>query len=77
MLWSINIGTDRRHGGPHPRDVSAVPRLDFPGELVFGRLSRRHGPASLFMILLFACVLAHEFGHIFTARAFRRRRRPT
>jgi stage IV sporulation protein FB len=22
------------------------------------------------MILLFACVLAHEFGHIFTARAF-------
>jgi Zn-dependent protease/CBS domain-containing protein len=23
-----------------------------------------------FMILLFACVLAHEFGHIFTARAF-------
>ena len=25
---------------------------------------------SLFMILLFVCVLAHEFGHIFTARAF-------
>jgi Zn-dependent protease/CBS domain-containing protein len=24
----------------------------------------------LFMVLLFACVLAHEFGHIFTARAF-------
>src|SRR5712691_7078989 len=24
----------------------------------------------IFMILLFACVLAHEFGHIFTARAF-------
>src|ERR1700680_4666852 len=23
-----------------------------------------------FMILLFACVLAHEFGHIFTARTF-------
>ncbi len=23
-----------------------------------------------FMILLFACVLAHEFGHIFTARYF-------
>jgi Zn-dependent protease/CBS domain-containing protein len=23
-----------------------------------------------FMVLLFACVLAHEFGHIFTARAF-------
>ena len=22
------------------------------------------------MLLLFACVLAHEFGHIFTARAF-------
>src|SRR5215469_9331012 len=33
------------------------------------------GPATAwnalaFMILLFACVLAHEFGHIFTARAF-------
>jgi Zn-dependent protease/CBS domain-containing protein len=25
---------------------------------------------TLFMVLLFACVLAHEFGHIFTARAF-------
>lgn len=24
----------------------------------------------IFMILIFACVLAHEFGHIFTARAF-------
>ena len=24
----------------------------------------------MFMVLLFACVLAHEFGHIFTARAF-------
>jgi stage IV sporulation protein FB len=24
----------------------------------------------LFMVLLFICVLAHEFGHIFTARAF-------
>jgi Zn-dependent protease/CBS domain-containing protein len=24
----------------------------------------------LFMLLLFGCVLAHEFGHIFTARAF-------
>ena len=24
----------------------------------------------LFIVLLFACVLAHEFGHIFTARAF-------
>jgi Zn-dependent protease/CBS domain-containing protein len=24
----------------------------------------------LFMVLLFLCVLAHEFGHIFTARAF-------
>ena len=31
---------------------------------------RRRWPGSLFMVLLFACVLAHEFGHIFTARAF-------
>ena len=28
------------------------------------------GTASLFMVLLFLCVLLHEFGHIFTARAF-------
>src|SRR2546428_12686802 len=26
--------------------------------------------STAFMVLLFACVLAHEFGHIFTARAF-------
>src|SRR5215510_14343964 len=26
--------------------------------------------ALTFLLLLFACVLAHEFGHIFTARAF-------
>ena len=26
--------------------------------------------ATLFLVLLFLCVLAHEFGHIFTARAF-------
>jgi len=28
-----------------------------------------------FMVLLFACVLAHEFGHIFTARLLALRRR--
>ena len=31
---------------------------------------RRRSTASLFIVLLFACVLAHEFGHIFAARRY-------
>ena len=33
---------------------------------------RRHGTPLAFMLLLFACVVAHEFGHIFMATAVRR-----
>ena len=61
----------RRHGNAYPRDLPAVPRLDFRRELLSS------GPQAawnglLFIVLLFLCVLLHEFGHIFTARAFRR-----
>jgi stage IV sporulation protein FB len=69
MLWSINIGTV----------AGTAIRLHVTFLLFLGWIFLSSwysgGPqaawASLaFMILLFACVLAHEFGHIFVARHF-------
>jgi Zn-dependent protease len=69
MSWSLNIGTIaetavRVH----------ITFLLFLGWIFFAS-HVAEGPEAavvslLFMLLLFACVLAHEFGHIFTARAF-------
>src|SRR2546430_15045784 len=69
MSWSLNIGTS---AGTAIRVHIAV--LLFLG-WIFAASYAESGPAAawsalLFMILLFACVLLHEFGHIFTARAF-------
>jgi stage IV sporulation protein FB len=69
MLWSINIGTI----------AGTAVRIHITFLLFLGWIFLASwysgGPQAAwsslaFMILLFACVLAHEFGHIFTARAF-------
>src|ERR1700730_9057880 len=69
MSWSINIG----------RIAGAAVRIPitfvlFLGWIFFATYAAEGPKAALanlvFLTLLFACVLAHEFGHIFTARAF-------
>jgi len=69
MSWSLNIG----------RVAGTVVRVHLTFLLflawIFAATYARDGAASawtslLFMLLLFLCVLLHEFGHIFTARAF-------
>jgi stage IV sporulation protein FB len=69
MSWSLNIGTI---AGTAVR--IHVTFLLFLG-WIFAASWNAGGLAEAwqglaFMVLLFACVLAHEFGHIFTARAF-------
>jgi len=69
MPWSLNIGTI---AGTAVR--VHVTFLLFLAWIFFASYAAG-GPAAawsglLFMLLLFACVTAHEFGHIFTARAF-------
>jgi stage IV sporulation protein FB len=69
MSWSINVG---RIAGTAVR--IHVTFLLFLG-WIFIASWYSGGPQAAwsglaFMLLLFACVLAHEFGHIFTARAF-------
>jgi len=69
MSWSLNIGTI---AGTAVR--VHITFLLFLG-WIFGAGWVSGGPDAawsgiIFMVLLFACVLAHEFGHIFTARAF-------
>src|SRR3954452_8998914 len=69
MSWSINIG----------RIAGTAVRIHITFLLFLGWIFISSwysgGPQAAwtglaFMVLLFACVLAHEFGHIFTARAF-------
>ena len=69
MSWSINIGTI---AGTAVR--VHITFLLFLGWIFFATYVAEGPEAAMaslvFMVLLFACVLAHEFGHIFTARAF-------
>ncbi len=67
MSWSINIG----------RIAGTAVRIHLTFLLFLGWIfiaswysggQQAAWSSLLFMILLFACVLAHEFGHIFTAR---------
>jgi Zn-dependent protease/CBS domain-containing protein len=69
MSWSLNIG----------KVAGTVVRVHITFLLflawIFAATYASGGAASawnslLFMVLLFLCVLLHEFGHIFTARAF-------
>src|SRR5882672_52337 len=69
MSWSLNIGSI----------AGTVVRVHITFLLFLGWIfvaSWVSGGAEAawqglaFMLLLFACVLAHEFGHIFTARGF-------
>jgi len=69
MSWSLNIGTVtgtaiRVH----------ITFLLFLGWIFIASWTTGGPQAAwqglLFLLLLFACVVAHEFGHIFTARAF-------
>jgi stage IV sporulation protein FB len=69
MFWSVNIGSI----------AGTAIRIHFTFLLflvwIFVASWISGGQAAawgglIFMLLLFACVLAHEFGHIFTARAF-------
>jgi len=69
MSWSLNIG----------RVAGTIVRVHITFLLflawIFAASYAANGADSawdtlLFMVLLFLCVLLHEFGHIFTARAF-------
>ena len=69
MSWSLNIG----------RVAGTVVRVHLTFLLflawIFAASYASSGAAAawdslVFMVLLFLCVLLHEFGHIFTARAF-------
>jgi Zn-dependent protease/CBS domain-containing protein len=69
MPWSLTIGSI---AGTKVR--VHITFLLFLGWIFFASYAAG-GPQEawsglIFMLLLFACVVAHEFGHIFTARAF-------
>ena len=69
MLWSITIG---RFGGTEVKiHITFILLLAW---IAFSAWARG-GPAAaldstLFIILLFACVVLHEFGHILAARRY-------
>src|SRR3989454_8156625 len=69
MSWSLNIGSI---AGTQVR--VHITFLLFLGWIFAASWVSEGSQAAwaglAFMVLLFACVLAHEFGHIFTARAF-------
>src|SRR5437016_11244876 len=69
MSWSLNIGSI---AGTQVR--VHITFLLFLGWLFAAAWVTEGSHAAwsglIFMVLLFTCVLAHEFGHIFTARAF-------
>src|ERR1700752_1256415 len=69
MSWSLNIGSI---AGTQVR--VHITFLLFLGWIFAASWVSEGSQAAwsglIFMVLLFACVLAHEFGHIFTARAF-------
>jgi len=69
MLWSVNIGSIA--GTAIRVHITFLMFLVW----IFAAGWASGGPQAamgslVFMLLLFACVLAHEFGHIFAARAF-------
>ncbi len=69
MSWSLNVGAVA--GTAIRIHVTFLLLLGW----IFGVNYISGGPqaawsALLFIVLLFLCVLLHEFGHIFTARAF-------
>jgi Zn-dependent protease/CBS domain-containing protein len=70
MSWSVNIGSIA--GTAIRVHVTFLLLLAFfflQGWAAAGNVN--DGVSSVvFVVLVFACVLAHEFGHIFTARAF-------
>src|SRR5712671_704325 len=69
MSWSINIGSIA--GTAIRIHVTFLLFLVwiFVAGLATGGISDAVS-SLVFLVLLFACVVAHEFGHIFTARAF-------
>ena len=69
MGWSVNIGTIAGTAVRiHVTFLLFLVWIFAEGYLAGGTQAAWSG--TIFMVLLFACVLAHEFGHILTARAF-------
>ncbi len=69
MSWSVNIGSIAGTAiRIHFTFLIFLAWIFIASWMTGGAAAAWDGLA--FMLLLFACVLAHEFGHIFTARAF-------
>src|SRR6516225_7643273 len=69
MYWSVNIGTIAGTAvRVHITFLIFLVWIWVASYLAGGLEAAWNG--LVFMVLLFACVLAHEFGHILTARAF-------